>query len=214
MKKYSAIIILAPGITKANEGKLTFNKNGFNFNYKIEVDPHEFRFKAAKKFYSEDKNLELILVGGTVKDENRETVKVNNKEVLKADVMKQRLECSEYGIPSKHLHPIQSASNTEGNAMAVKRYLSEKNDAYINNIGLLTNFYHLPRAIKTFIDVSHMRLIPICAESIVYKEEFENIRHFYHHEGFSRIINDLKDHDSEIKGMLAQEAGSYTSRIK
>jgi len=213
MKKYSAIIILAPGIIESNKGKLTFNKNGFNFNYEIEGDPHEFRFKAAKKFYLEDKNLEFILVGGTVKDENKETVKVNDKEVLKADVMKDILE-SRYEISSNSLNPVKSDSNTEGNAMAVKRYLSEKNETYINNIGLLTNFYHLPRAIKTFIDIAHLRLIPICAESIVYKEEFENIKHFYHHEGFSRIINDLKDHDSEIKGMLAQETGSYTPRIK
>jgi len=204
MKKYSAIIILAPGITKTDEGKLTFNKDGVNFNYEIEGDPYEFRFKAAKKFYLDDNNLEFILVGGTVK---------KMEGIRKADVMKDILE-SRYGILSKALKPIQSASNTEGNALAVKRYLSEKNEIYINNIGLLTNFNHLPRAIKTFIDAAHLRLIPICAESIVYKEEFDNIRHFYHHEGFSRIICNLKDHDSEIKGMLAQELGSYIPRTK
>lgn len=204
MKKYSAIIILAPEITEDKKGKLTFDKNGVNFNYEIEGDPHEFRFKAAQKFYSDDNNMEFILVGGMVK---------KKENIRKADVMKDVLE-SRYGIPPNLLNPIQSASNTEGNAMAIKRYLSQKNETYIDNIGLLTNFYHLPRAIKTFVDIAHLRLIPICAESIVYEEEFENIRHFYHHEGFSRIINDIKDHHSEITGMLAQEIGSYVPKTK
>lgn len=204
MKKYSAIIILAPGITKTDNGKFTFKNGDVNFRYEIEGDPNEFRFKAVEKFYIDDRAIEFILVGGTVK---------NMDSVRKADVMKDILE-SKYKIPPNLLNPIKSASNTEGNAMAVKRYLSEKNEIYISNIGLLTNFYHLPRAIRLFIDVAHLRLIPICAESIVYDDEFDNMRHFYHHEGFSRILNDSKDHDSEIKGMLAQELGSYTPRIK
>jgi hypothetical protein len=135
------------------------------------------------------------------------------ERIKKADFMKDILQ-SKYKIPSGSLNPIESASNTEGNAMRVKQYLSEKNESYINKIGLLTNFYHLPRAIKMFIDIAHLRLIPICAESIIYEDDFDNICHFYHHEGFSRIINDSKKCDSEIKGISAQEYGSYRSRIK
>lgn len=204
MKQYVAVIVLAPGITQTENGKCEFSERKSTFRYEVEGDPHEFRFKAAQKLYRTRACSSFILVGGTVK---------NKEEILKADVMKDRLS-THYQIPEDRLIPIRSASNTEGNAIEAVRYLSEKNVLFIDGVGLLTNFYHLPRAIKTFIDVANLRLIPISAESVVYDDEFDNIKQFYTSEGCSRILGDSKDSDSEIKGMFARETGSYASRIK
>ena len=218
VKQYSAVVVLSPEIIENQKGKLTFKHNNGHISYSIDNDPHEFRFKAVKRLYKDGVCKNFILVGGVVKkwvgDKKKNTL-IDGKPVPKKDVMRQRLECSEYGIPRKNLLDVESMSNTKGNAMAVLEYLAKFNAPYINNIGLLTNFYHLPRAMKIFIEKAGLRLIPICAESIVYGENYEELKKFYkeivvsNDEKITRILADDVGDGSEIKGMWDMESGKY-----
>jgi hypothetical protein len=156
-------------------------------------------------------------VGGEVemiKDEKKlKFIGKEGKTIPKAEVMRRRL-VNDYGIPAENLICLTSASNTTGNALEILRYFTEKNVTDLNEIGLLTRFYHIPRSVKIFKESANLSLVPICTESIVYDEEFELIKDFYSKEGLLEIIGDIKNSDSEIKGMGDQEKGSYVPRFK
>lgn len=199
-REYTYIVVLAPGITVREEGRFGFKTDAGVFRYDIAGDPFEFRFKAVAKLYTEKRTQKFLLVGGPVK---------TKEPISKPEVMKQRLE-TKYSVPSESLTIVKSSANTEGNAIAINQHLSCVNLS-ADSIGLLTNFYHLSRAIRIFIEFGKLRLIPISAESVIYQEEYENIREFYNSEGFSRILDTQKEHNSEIKGMEAIEEGIYTS---
>jgi hypothetical protein len=119
-----------------------------------------------------------------------------------------------YKIPSKNIIALKSVSNTIGNAKEIYKYFVKKNIKNLNKVGILTNFYDLPRSIKIFREFSNLSLIPICAESIIYDEEFDLIKKFYKEEGFSRIVSEEKNYDSEIKGISDREKGCYVPRFK
>lgn len=202
--KYSIVIVLSPGVTKDDSGQLVFTQSSNSFKYYIEADPFEFRFKAVKKLYTSEAAKKFILVGGPVK---------NEEKVSKTEVMQDRLN-SFYGIPIDRLITVPSAANTEGNAMAVLERLSDKNDSYINAAGLLTNLYHLPRAMKIFQKVANLRLIPICAESLLLDDEFENVKNFYRNEASKLIVKENADDRCEIRGLSALESETYESHKK
>ena len=213
--KYVAIIILSPGITQMDDGSIVFKRNGIVFNYEFEGD-REFRLKAAQKLYQDGACSNFIIVGGNVDTRvngRLQEYNYNNQSIPKSEVIKSRL-VDKYMIPEGCLTCLKSTPSTEGNAIEVLRHLSEKNIQFLDKIGLLTNFYHLTRAIRIFIDISNLRLVPVAAEGVIYDEEFENIKSFYKSEGFSRVINDLRDCKSEIKGMSDREKGSYAGRSK
>jgi len=230
-KKYTAVIVLAPDIIKRYNGKNEYLKDNISFKYDIDNDPYEFRFRAVERLYKDKYVKKFILVGGFVekKEWNQEKQKCEKKEIEiggnkipKALVMKDRLE-KEYNIKSEHLEVIESASDTKGNAIKIVEYLSTKNNSYLENVGLLTNFYHLPRAIRIFIEVAKLRLIPICAEGLVCDDNYENIRNFYTIYKFDKsecidekeenitdkIIGKMENKNSEIKGLGDIEKEQY-----
>lgn len=81
MKKYSAVVVLAAGITYDQA----------NFSYEIAADPYEFRFKAVQKLFTDGACAQFILVGGDVEmivDGKKDKFKDKNGEhVPKAAVM-------------------------------------------------------------------------------------------------------------------------------
>ena len=213
MKKYSAVIVLAAGVRQNDEGPRRFEQDGERFAYEIKGDPYEFRFKAVKKLFTTGASSNFIVVGGdveTTKDGKKDKYKGQSGEVVsKSKVMADCL-INYYQIPADKIVVLHSESNTKGNAVEVARYFSENKTQSLDQVGLLTSFFHLPRSIRTFADVGNLRLIPISAEGVIYEEEFENIHQFYSEEGFSMILGDIQDQPSEIKGMGDQEKGSYT----
>lgn len=216
MKKYSKIVVLSAGITENPKGPRKFADGKNNFNYEVLVDPYEFRFKAVKKLFQDGLCSEFVLVGGEVETMNggikSKFIGSDGKTVEKAEVMRYSL-VNDYQIPGNNFPAVlKSISNTRGNAEAVLRYFKENNVTNFDDIGVLTSFYHLPRSIKIFKEAG-LSLMPICAESVVYDQEFDLIREFYQKEGFSRILSEVEDTDSEIKGMGDQEKGSYNSRF-
>lgn len=172
--------------------------------------------KAVKKIFNNGVCSDFILVGGEVETiKNGERAKFigsDGKTLPKAEIVHYSL-VNHYRVPGKSLTMLQSDSNTLGNAKEVARYFREKNIKKFEKIGILTSFYHLPRAMKIFKEAG-LALIPICAESIVYDEEFDLIKDYYKKEGFSRILASTRNVNSEIKGMGDQEKGSYISKFK
>jgi hypothetical protein len=199
---YDTIILLARGIHLDEQGAFNFTKDGRAITYKTSGDPFEFCYKAVKKLH-ENGTQHIILVGGVVK---------GAEYISKPDIMEDVL-VNRYGIPQSCLTKIVSESNTEGNAKAVKEFHATNTIA--GNAGLLTNHYHLLRAMRDFVNIPNLRLLPVPAESIIYTDtgEFENIRTFYENEGLSYIIGNTPDANSEIKGIADKELGTYKSGI-
>jgi len=214
MENYSSVVILSPGITVSNNGpRKIFEGSPYEFSFKIEADPHEFRFKAAQKLYKICRDLNFIIVGGTVEeyvDGKKQHATINGVKFTKAKIIKEIL-VKDYGISGDHIIELTSESNTMGNMVRLADFLSEKNENFVKKTGLLTNFYHLPRAVKMQAKLG-LNLSPICAESIIYDEEFDNIKEFYSGEGVSRTIGQEKANDSEIKGLNNLETGNYTKK--
>ncbi len=217
MKKYSKIIVLSRGVKQSDDGLRKFQNEKENFSYTIEGDPDEFCFKAVKKLFSDGICRDFILVGGEVEviKAGEKTAFIGNegKTIPKVEVMHHSL-VNNYKIPTENLTTLKSVSNTKGNAIEIKRYFAEKNITDLSDIGILTNFYHLPRATKIFKESTGLSFIPIPAESIIYEEEFDSIKNFYKEQGYKMILGDTIEKDSEIKGMGDMEKGSYSSRFK
>src|SRR6185436_1382917 len=94
---------------------------------------------------------------------------------------------------------VVSPANTAGNAEAAKQYLASHKTT--GPIALVTNYFHLLRALKDFSTVTEAALIPLASEAVVYAEEYDNIRHFYETEGTATIIGEVRGQNSEIKGL-------------
>lgn len=199
--KYNTIIMLAMGIELSENGKYDFEKDGLKIKYNITGDP-EFRFKAAKKLYASETK-KFILVGGSVK---------NAEAISKPDVMEDLL-VKKYGIPKSCMVKLVSEANTAGNAKAVKEYIIK--NKIDDDPGLLTNYYHMVRALRDFADIREKRFIPIVAEGQIYDECFDEIRKFYETNtiGLKKIIGESKDQSSEIKGLHDIESEKYKSGI-
>jgi hypothetical protein len=217
MKKYTKIIVLSRGVKQSDDGLKKFQNEKENFSYTIEGDPDEFCFKAIKKLFSDGACSDFILVGGEVEiiKDGKKTAFIGNtgKTISKVEVMHHSL-VNNYEIPKENLTALKSVSNTKGNAKEIKKYFIEKNITDLNDIGILTNFYHLPRAIKIFKESTGLCFIPISAESVIYDEEYDSIKNFYREQGFKMILGDTIEQDSEIKGIGDMEKGSYSSRFK
>lgn len=214
--KYSTIILLSAGITQTEAGNRTFSEGHTSFKYLIQGDPHEFGFKAIQKLYQDGSCTNFVLVGGLVEVISPDGTKspyldASGNPVPKALVMENCL-IENYHIPKEALTILQSASNTQGNAETVAKYFSNQHPS--GAVGLMSLFYHLTRALRMFASVFPLPVLPICAESVVYESEFENIKQFYTTEGFNYILGATPSQDSQIKGMSDLEFGTYSPRFK
>lgn len=216
MKKYEVVVVLTAGITQNNEGLHKFDNGRDNFNYEVTGDPYDFRLKAIRKLCLNHICTKFILVGGEVEilvTGKKNKFKGSNGEgISKAEVMRHSL-LNDYQVHPDNLICLKSESNTKGNAEEILRYFKQNNIRSTEGFGLLTNFYHLPRATRTFLEVTNLPLIPISAEAVIYNEEFENITKFYQEDGFMRILGKVEDQESEIKGLAAKEDNSYLSNF-
>jgi len=186
MSNYDSIVVLASEIFKeGNEFKMPDFYNGVAQGGKIRLD-------AGIKMFQDKKTKNIIVVGG----------KVSGSEDEKTDVMADYL--IENNIPSDKIIKIPSATNTQGNAAAVKKYMI---DSKIKNqkIGLLTSFYHLPRAMKIFAREG-LSFEPIVAESILIDHQdygLDKIHQFYINTKMLERLN------QELLGLADLEKGIY-----
>jgi len=166
----------------------------------------KMRLDAAIKMFKDKTTDNIIVVGG----------KVYGSQDEKTDIMANYL--IENNIPKDKVIKIPSATNTQGNAAAVKSYLDKKNKLLLNKnkllfnnklgdkkIGLLTSFYHLPRAMKIFAREG-LSFEPIVAESILIDHPdygLDKINQFYINTKMLERLN------QELQGIASLEKGTY-----
>ncbi len=186
MKKYDYLITLAGEIIKeGNNFLMPDNFDGLAQGGKMRLD-------AAIKMFEDKMAGNIIVVGG----------KVRGSDDKKVDVMAEYL--FRKGIPKEKIIKLYSETNTRGNAIAIKYYL-KKEKLFTKKIGLLTNFFHLPRAIKFFV-MENLCPEPIVAESILLEHPdygLQKIHQFYINTKMLERLN------QELEGISALEKGEY-----
>ncbi len=185
---YHIVIVLCPSESRTLENKYAF--------YEIENDKRERE--------------KLIYIGGQIRMQAAVDLASQIKEAYvvvggsrpKVDDMKGYLE-QELGNKTPPIIRIVSKSDTTGNLMAIykcrrkyKNFFSKK-----KKVGILTNFYHLPRAMRfvasRFTDIN---FIPIAAEAVI--SRYHPTYALYTQEFLLRIAK-------EIDGLRDFENGSY-----
>jgi len=186
MNKYDSIVVLASEIFKeGNEFKMPDFFNGVAQGGKMRLD-------AAVKMF-EDKMVDnIIVVGGKVRGSEDEKTEAMADYLINNDIAVENI----IKLPSK--------TNTQGNARVVKSYL-DKNKLTNKKIGLLTSFYHLPRAMKIFAREG-LSFEPIVAESILIDHQdygLDKIHQFYINTKMLERLN------QELLGLADLEKGTY-----
>jgi len=173
---YKHVFLLAADVTKVADSYqlATEDRNG--------VLLADWRLKACKKLV--DQNLaEKIVVVGWHDEED---------EVISRSTVIRDLLIGEYGLNPQVLEVIeQKEDGTFGNIRAIVKYMTEENLS-AEDCAFLTNFYHVPRAVRLFANEHASLITPLVAESFV-PEEFTNIKNAYLSESFSkRLESELK----------------------
>lgn len=208
VREYSTVIVLPPKIVESKEGRLNYKEGIFEFRYSIKNDPYEFRYKAVSKLFHSGVVERFILPGGPVRKENNDQLASEGVEPLSPHIMKYTL-VSKYGVAPDVLRVVSSAPHTIGNITAAYEELKNRDSVYLAKVGVLTNFYHLARALRLFAEHTAIRPIPICAESFLLSDEFERerVKKFYIESGLSYILE-----NQELQGFLDIERGMYAPR--
>lgn len=178
--KYDKVFIHAAQMAKT-EGEYEF----------LTEDKHgflhgEIRVEAIKVLRKQGRVKEIVVVGGPTEDGM-------NKVELIANMI------------GGKVTKLESIPSTRSNLDAIKSFLGEGS----GNNGLLTNFYHLPRAMRLAAEKS-LNLIPICAEAILLTDGFhwlEKIKAWYGQD--SMLTRTL----SEIQGLSRLEGENYSAYI-
>ena len=146
----------------------------------------EIRVEAVKVLRKQGRVKEIVVVGGPTEDGT-------NKVELIANMIG--------GTVTK----LESMPSTRSNLDAIKSFLGEGS----GNNGLLTNFYHLPRATRLATEKG-LNLIPICAEAILLTDSphwLGKIKSWYDQDSMlTRIL-------SEIQGLSHLEGENYNTYI-
>lgn len=132
----------------------------------------------------------FIVVGGSEK-------KVKDMRNFLLEELQKEIDNGE--ITSKIIR-IESEANTAGNLWAVKGWIKEYNIKFLDKrVGILTNFYHLPRAMRFAKDIlPEYCFIPLAAESLINRHQ--STYSFYPKEFLLQIC-------SEIDGLKDWENG-------
>ena len=179
--KYDRIFILAAQMERRGERYdfLEEDRNGFLHG--------EIRVAAAKLLIEKGMVKEVIVVGGPTLDGRSKVELIAALLPTTVPIVK-----------------LETQPNTLSNVEKIKEYLAEEGEEGEKN-GLLTSFYHLPRALR-MISANGYKLIPIAAEAILLADDpcWEGkIREWYSEESMlTRIV-------SEIRGLSAIEMARF-----
>ncbi len=152
----------------------------------------ELRIKAAAEVFKLGVVEKIVCVGGNIKGSN----------IPKGKVMRNYL-IRYHRLPKEKVEFYLSEPHTQGNTNIINNYI-KKQKISPGECAFLTNFYHIPRAIKDF-QKQRISIAPIPAESVLIAEERKKIEKFYSSKSMlKRVI-------SEIKGIWDKERGVYKS---
>lgn len=217
---YDIIILLCAGGARESEFFTVLDKDK-----KYLGGPN--RMDATIKLYKNSRNQKIIAVGGGITKDKKNKKKPPKINFKKVDKMRKCL--LEQGVVEKDIIRISSEHDTLGNFRAIFKVLqclqnsqdSQKKSLLANfknkKVGILTNFYHLPRVMRFAIDTfnealkhseenskngevkKEINFIPIAAESITKNFSSFNL---YPQE----LLLTVSD---EIRGLCDWEKGEY-----
>ncbi|MDD5639196.1 MAG: ElyC/SanA/YdcF family protein [Candidatus Pacebacteria bacterium] len=184
--EYDIVIVLCPEKKDPDDKFPEFKNNKYLGG--------QTRMDAACEIFKKNKGAEFVLVGGYDQ---------NSKKSKKVEDMREFLKekCENIIILERPSLPC-----TRHNLVAVFNYwIKERKEIKGKKIGILTNFYHLPRALRFWGELVNEKEfseipvpIPIIAESIVEKSD-----------AYTRFIEYILRTDSEINGLKDNEKGTY-----
>ncbi len=132
---YNFVIVLCASPLNKNDEFEELSPDGSYLGGKV-------RMQAAVDLWTRKKVEKIIVVGGGIKEKNED------KKFRKVNDMKKYLE--DGGIPQESIIRVISEADTHGNMRAIYKTIKEKLDGKL--IGILTNFYHLSRAMRVAHD--------------------------------------------------------------
>jgi len=182
------IVVLCPGKPIIKNNIPVFNEKDDN-GYLGSL----IRMEAAVKIYLETRN-PLLLIGGDEK-----SIRTMKKYLC------------DNGCDSKRIFMVLSVGNTLGNLHALRYYLEKcgvincEPEEDTISFGLLTNAYHQHRTMLFASDIfekdTSIKIVPLCAEAIIEKNNFYTINH-------------QKRMKNEMKGVLQWLKGEYKDQYK
>ncbi|HSW99674.1 MAG TPA: YdcF family protein [Patescibacteria group bacterium] len=191
MNTYDYLIVLCPGIVNDKGQFDEIDSNGLYLGGQV-------RMQAAAALHT-DPTVEIgkyIIVGGGMEKTNI------TKRQEKVDCMCSFLKNK--GVPKETIVRVVSGADTSGNFRALWKVF--RSELQQKRIGILTNFYHMPRVMRIAQDAQfdwQVSFVPICAEAIRPAEPPLD-----HIPGLSARIA------TEIKGLGDWERGEYRDQHK
>jgi len=196
--KYDIVIVLCPD-KKNLYGKFPEFKNGKYLG-------GQTRMNAAVVLSQENKKTIFILVGGHNEDDGITDSDYYKKSQKTADMRQYFLE---KGIENKRLKIVNSLPCTKHNLVAVfKKYSKRLDKKKKLKIGLLTNFYHLPRALNFWRNLvcDEFQSIVKNPTAIIAESIIGGDRPYYkEYEYFLRL-------ESELKGLIDLNTDRYKDK--
>lgn len=200
-----AIVVLGAVIQKDISGKFIFTGLIDGLDEKTKALGARSRAIAVDQAFKENLAPLFLITGGRIVDGlGNET----SKAELLADYIERR-----FHIPREKLLPIGTIGNTLGNVEDTVSYLSNNPDILkLKKIGVLSNRFHLPRALEMFscnefFSSSAIELFPLAAEDLM-------TRRFRNYPSWTRGL-DFKDwmakiQADEARGRIALMSGTYS----
>lgn len=204
---FDVIVVLGADIQKNPvTGKFIFN------NLIEEIDPSKkllgarSRAIAVAQAFNERLAPRFLITGGRQRD-------LDGKETTKAKVLSEYIE-QKLQIPSEFLTPIGKIGNTLGNIKDTVSYLSEHPELLSRKrIAILTNEFHIPRAIEMFgsdqfFEMRDIEITPLSVEELLSRRSIHHARWITSLNN-NPIMQEVKRR--EEKGLKDFKKGEYSS---
>lgn len=172
---YDRVFVLAADLTKSGD---TFTLAGSDAGGVLLSD---WRIKACAAIIARGLVRKIIIVGW----HDEEFVEVSRSGLMRTILIR------DYGIDADMVESVeQFKDGTIGNVQEILEYI-EKHGLDIRRCAILSNFYHLPRAMAFFYSSSTSSIKFLAAESFL-PEEIDNIKRSYASDAFSsRLESEL-----------------------
>lgn len=197
-RKYEIVIILCPSESKTLNNEYSYSELDEDKNEKQQMIylGGRIRMQAAVDIWQNVST--FIVVGG-----NKNKVD-DMKNYLIQEIEKEKKRGISDQIPN--IIRVESESDTNGNLKAIRKILKDNEKFKKKKVWILTNFYHLLRALRFASDIfPEKNFTPLAAEAVIQK----------HHPIFSLYVQEfLLRVASEINGLRDWENNRYKNQDK
>ncbi|OGH11037.1 MAG: hypothetical protein A3B38_02495 [Candidatus Levybacteria bacterium RIFCSPLOWO2_01_FULL_36_13] len=200
--EFDVVVVLGGNIRKDNNGN--WRTSSFEEGEEKSMGAHG-RILAASELYKQGKAKNFIVCTGLSSNISGQPGVLEPQAPTEAEVMAWELE--EYGVPKNLIIREDISDSTLANVREAARIIREHN---FKNVGLLTSFWHLERAMVMMesqrLDTEGRHVTPLSSEDILAEK---SSHHAY-------LINKVKEAptmqkriEAENRGLQAFKSGDY-----